>query len=169
MRRLCLLIFDFRRFFNEPISSICIPAYRPSARNKLPPRGFAIRCGDQSIVANCHIVREERPIVKSVCERAPGALGNAKVSRTQPKSEGPKAETRRKSEPRNPNQSLFAPDTSSPDKPYFGFRVSGYLRPSVFDLRISRKQVSPSLPTAALHSRASRGSPCPWSRLRHHG
>lgn len=58
LRRLCLLIFDFRRFFNEPISSIYIPAYRPPARNMLPPRGFAIRYEDQPIVADCHSLRD---------------------------------------------------------------------------------------------------------------
>jgi hypothetical protein len=96
---LCLLIFAFRRFFIEPISSICIPAYRLPARNMLPPQGSAIRCEDQPIVANCHTVRDERATVKSVCDGASGALGCSKAGRVQPKSEGPKAETRKKSEP----------------------------------------------------------------------
>jgi hypothetical protein len=57
-RRLCLLIFAFRRFFSEPIINYCIPAHRPGSASATHLRLPAILCEDQPIVLSHHTVRE---------------------------------------------------------------------------------------------------------------
>ena len=75
MRRLCLLIFALRRFFNEPINSICIPADRLHAGNGAHLCLPATRYGDQpiaSITIPCGMEAPGSSVFAATCSRSRG-------------------------------------------------------------------------------------------------